>query len=135
MKTPFALVLTALTALAQQVPYERILGSAKEPHNWLTYSGNYNSQRYSTLNQITPANVKNLELQWVFQSKSLEKYESTPLVVDGLMYTVQDPDDVIALDAVTGRVYWTYSWRPAAEARPCCGRLSRGVAILGSTLF
>jgi alcohol dehydrogenase (cytochrome c) len=136
MKTRLLLLLTALGSLsAQQVPYERIQGAAKEPHNWLTYSGSYNSQRYSALNQITPANVKNLELQWVFQSKSLEKYESTPLVIDGVMYTVQDPDDVIALDAVSGRVFWTYSWRPAAEARPCCGRLSRGVAILGSTLF
>src|SRR5258706_14795104 len=105
MKMRMLLFSIALTALAQQVPFERILGSAKEPNNWLTYSGNYNSQRYSTLNQITTANVKNLELQWIFQSKSLEKYESTPLVVDGLMYTVQDPDDVIALDAVTRRVY------------------------------
>ena len=132
---PLLLLALALALQAQQVPYDRIQNSAKEPNNWLTYSGNYNSQRYSTLNQITPANVKNLELQWVFQSKSLEKYEATPLVIDGIMYTVQDPDDVIALDAVTGRVYWTYTYRPAAEARPCCGRLSRGVAILNGTLF
>src|SRR5579872_5489103 len=91
-----AIGLGSVTLLAQQVGYERILGATKEPQNWLTYSGSYNGQRYSSLAQITPANVKNLELQWVFQAKSLEKYEATPLVVDGVMFTIQNPDDVIA---------------------------------------
>src|SRR5271170_7566161 len=79
------------------VSFDRLIGAAKEPHNWLTYSGDMNSQRHSALTQITPDNVKNLELQWVFQAKSLERYESTPLVVDGVMYTIQNPDDVVAL--------------------------------------
>ncbi|PYU97732.1 MAG: PQQ-dependent dehydrogenase, methanol/ethanol family, partial [Acidobacteria bacterium] len=87
-----------------QVSFERILGADKEPQNWLTYSGTTLSQRHSLLNQITPANVKNLELQWIYQARSLEKFEATPLVVDGIMYTVQPENDVIALDAVTGRV-------------------------------
>ena len=52
------------------VPYERILNAAKEPQNWLTYSGNYNSQRYSGLTQITPSNAKDLTLKWVFQSRT-----------------------------------------------------------------
>ena len=93
------------------------------------------SQRYSTLTQITPQNVKNLELQWMFQARSLEKFEATPLVVDGIMYTVQAPNDVVALDAVTGRVFWTYAYVPARAARPCCGAVNRGLAILGDTLF
>src|SRR5439155_5751527 len=84
-----------------QVSFDRILGADKEPQNWLTYSGTTLSQRYSLLNQITPGNVKNLDLQWVFQARSFEKFEATPLVVDGVMYTVQAPNDVIALDAAT----------------------------------
>src|SRR5207253_6694329 len=48
-------------------------------------------------------------LKWVFQARSLEKFEATPLVVDGIMYTVQAPNDVVALDPVTGRVFWTRS--------------------------
>src|SRR5438067_9016198 len=88
-----------------QVSFERILGADKEPQNWLTYSGTTLSQRYSLLNQITPGNVKNLDLQWVFQARSFEKFEATPLVVDGVMYTVQAPNDVIALDAATGRIF------------------------------
>src|ERR1700757_2909661 len=95
------------------VPFERILRSNQEPQNWLTYSGNLNSQRYSGLTQITPANVKNLELKWMFQARSLEKFEATPLVVDGVMYTVQAPNDVVAMDAVTGRISWMYSYTPA----------------------
>ena len=56
----------AATSTRAQVSYDRILRSGQEPQNWLTHSGIYNSQRYSTLSQVTPENVKNLELQWIF---------------------------------------------------------------------
>src|ERR1700735_4016439 len=118
-----------------QVSFDRILASGNEPQNWLTYSGSTMSQRYSTLTQTNPENVKNLELQWMFQARSLEKFEATPLVVDGILYTVQAPNSVVALDAVTGRVFWTYAYVPARAARPCCGAVNRGLAILGDTLF
>jgi len=121
------------TSLAQ-VSFERILDANKEPENWLTYSGTPLSQRHSLLNQITPANVKNLDLQWIYQARSLQKFEATPLLVDGVMYTVQAPNDVIALDAATGRIFWIYSYNPG-RAHPCCGRVNRGLAILGDTLF
>jgi alcohol dehydrogenase (cytochrome c) len=133
----FSLVLAGwLTQEASaQVTFERILAAGKEPQNWLTYSGSTFSQRYSALDQITPANVKNLELQWVFQARSLEKFEATPLMVDGVLYTVEAPNNVVALDAVTGRVLWTYAYTPSKDARPCCGRVNRGLAILGNTLY
>ena len=121
--------------LTAQVSFDRIVNANKEPQNWLTYSGNMMSQRYSPLAQITPQNVKNLEQKWVFQARSLEKFEATPLVVDGIMYTVQAPNDIVALDPVTGRVFWTYSYSPSPASRPCCGRVNRGVAVVGDTLF
>src|SRR6478672_9052816 len=93
------------------------------------------SQRYSALAQVTPANVNNLHLQWAFQARSLEKFEATPLVVDGMMYLTQAPNDVVALDAATGEIKWLYSYSPSREARVCCGRVNRGVAILGNTLY
>src|SRR5271154_3971714 len=132
-----ALVLAGWLAQAAsaQVTFDRILAAGKEPQNWLTYSGSTYSQRYSTLDQITPANVKNLELQWIFQARSLEKFEATPLMVDGVLYTVEAPNDVVALDAVTGRVLWMYAYSPSKDARPCCGRVNRGLAILGNTLY
>jgi alcohol dehydrogenase (cytochrome c) len=118
------------------VPFERILGAKQEPENWLTYSGTMMSQRHSALTQVTPDNAKDLALQWVFQSHSLEKHEVTPLVVDGVMYTIQSPNDVVALEAATGKTIWTYYHKPAPETKnPCCGNLSRGVAILDNKLF
>jgi alcohol dehydrogenase (cytochrome c) len=122
-------------AVGAQVTSERLLHAADEPQNWLTYSGTYLSQRYSPLKQINAANVKNLELKWAFQAQSLQKFETTPLVVDGTMYLTQSPNDVVALDAKTGRVFWVYRYTTAPESRPCCGIVNRGVAILGDTLF
>ena len=92
-------------------------------------------QRHSPLTEITPENVNKLELQWVFQARSLEKFEATPLVVNGVLYTVQAPNDVVALDAATGRIFWTYLYTPSPKSRTCCGRVNRGLAILGDTLF
>jgi alcohol dehydrogenase (cytochrome c) len=134
------LVVCATAVLsAQQVSFDRLLHADREPHNWLTYSGGVFSQRYSALTQITPANVRNLELQWVFQTRApaepTEKSEATPLVVDGVMYTVLSPNHVVALDAATGRLFWMYSPRLSPLARVCCGRINRGLAILGDTLF
>ena len=118
-----------------QVSFDRILRADQEPQNWLTYSGTTLSHRHSLLNQINAANVKNLELQWIYQARSLEKFEATALVVDGVMYTVQAPNDVIALDAATGRVFWIFSHAPEPWTKPCCGHVNRGLAILGDTLF
>src|SRR3989449_7188694 len=126
---------TASAVLREQVSNERLLRAADEPHNWLTYSGTYMSQRYSTLKQIDLTNAKNLEQKWVFQAESLEKFETTPLVVDGIMYITQAPSDALALDAKTGRVFWIYRYFPAPDVKPCCGSVNRGLAILGDTLF
>jgi alcohol dehydrogenase (cytochrome c) len=128
-------VLLAAASLQAQVSFDRLLHGDREPQNWLSYSRTPTNQRYSPLTQITTANVKNLQLQWIWQARSLEKFEATPLVVDGVMYTVQAPNDIVALDAATGRPFWTSPYTPAPEARACCGRVNRGVAILGDTLY
>src|SRR5712664_3063390 len=122
-------------SLCAQVTNERLLHASDEPQNWLTYSGSYASQRYSALQQINASNVKNLELKWVFQAQSLQKFETTPLVVDGIMYLTQSPNDVVALDAKSGRAFWIYHYATSLASRPCCGIVNRGVAILGDTLF
>ena len=140
----FALILFAAGSLQAQVTFDRLLHTDREPQNWLTYSGNVSGQRYSPLAQITPTNVKNLELQWVWQAKSLEKFETTALVVDGILYTIQAPNNtntadgytqIVALDAATGRQFWTFRYDIPMTARACCGRVNRGLAILGNTLY
>jgi alcohol dehydrogenase (cytochrome c) len=118
-----------------QLGYERLLHASDEPQNWLTYSGSYASQRYSALDEIRPGNVDNLELAWVFQAQSLEAFETSPLVVDGIMYLTEAPNTAVALDARSGRLFWRYQYDPAPEGRPCCGRVNRGLAMLGDTLY
>src|SRR5690348_15775668 len=115
-----AALLAAATLAAQTggVTFDRILHGDREPQNWLSYSGTPMNQRYSGLTQITPANVKNLQLAWIWQARSLEKFEATPLVVDGVMYTVEAPNNIVALDAATGRPFWTFAYTPAPEGRP-----------------
>jgi alcohol dehydrogenase (cytochrome c) len=57
-----------------QVTYERVLNASREPQNWLTYSGDYKSWRYSTVDQINISNVNHLAARWVFQSASLGQF-------------------------------------------------------------
>jgi alcohol dehydrogenase (cytochrome c) len=139
-----AIMAFAAVSLQAQVTFDRLLHADREPQNWLTYSGNVFGQRYSALAQITAANVKNLELQWAWQAKSLEKFETTALVLDGVLYTIQAPNNtntadgntqVVALDAATGRQFWTFRYNIPSTARACCGRVNRGLAILGDTLY
>jgi alcohol dehydrogenase (cytochrome c) len=126
--------LRATSSTGAQVSAEALLNPASQPADWLSYSRDYSNQRHSPLTQINAGNAGKLTLQWVWQARSLEKFEATPLVVNGVMYTVQAPNDVVALDAATGRLFWTYSHQPA-PARTCCGRVNRGLAMLGNTLF
>jgi len=143
-RTLFALLLCCLVFLipfhlhgqvASPVSHERLVNAAQEPQNWLTYSGAYASNRYSLLRQIDLANVKNLEQKWAYQAQVIGNWQATPLVVDGIMYVTQRPNDVVALDAKTGRVFWIYQYVPNPNQRACCGANNRGLAILGDTLF
>ena len=144
VRSALVLVVLAAVSLQGQVTFDRLLRTEREPHNWLTYSGNVFGHRYSPLTQITTGNVKNLELQWVWQAKSLAKYETTALVIDGVLYTVQAPSNtnntdgntlIVALDAATGRQFWTFRYDLASSARSCCGQVNRGLAVLGDTLY
>jgi alcohol dehydrogenase (cytochrome c) len=130
-----ALVLAAGTGLAAQVSVGRLLRAADEPRNWLTYSGDYAGHRHSLLRQIDPSNVKNLEMKWILQAQVAGSWESSPIVVDGIMYMTQRPNDIIALDAKTGRIFWIYKYVGTTEYKVCCGANNRGLAILGDTLF
>ena len=123
------------TPLGSPVTSERLLKASEEPENWLMYSGQYNSQRYSRLTAIDKSNVNQLEVKWVKQLETLADVETTPLVVDGVVYLTQSPSNVFALDASTGSQFWTYEHTLPEKLSLCCGRQNRGVAILGETLF
>ena len=118
-----------------QVPYDRIVNATEEPENWLTYNGDYMSQRYSRLDQITPDNVTNLELKWILQNQVFGAWQSNPIIVDGVMYVTERPNSVMAVDAITGRVFWKFRHTPSENARVCCGANNRGVAVLDDRVF
>ncbi len=130
----FVIAIAALPCLGQ-VTSDRILATAQEPQNWLTYSGNYAGHRFSPLNQINDQNVQNLRVLWSYQVNSLQKFETTPLVVDGIMYITEPPSNVTAIDARTGRTLWKYRRPLANDMRVCCGQVNRGVAILGNLVY
>src|ERR1700722_16958245 len=130
-----SLCLLSASLTPAQVSFERILNSAKEQQNWLTYSGDYSGHRLSPLDQIPTGNVKSLVAKWVYQTGATGKFETTPLVVDGILYGTGPDDRAFALDARTGRPIWFYQRQVPGDPRPCCGRVNRGFAILGDKVF
>src|SRR5687768_16697217 len=134
LSVSIAIAAAAVIHAQSPVTYERLLNAAKEPHNYLTYGGDYFSTRYSELTQITPANVKSLNLAWAYQAPVSGSWQPTPLVIDGIMYLTQRPNDVVALDAATGRVFWVYRYTNESVIA-CCGSNNRGVAVLGELLY
>jgi len=125
----------AIADLQAQVTFDRLLNSAKEPGNWMTYSGNYSGQRFSALDQINTSNVGKLTAKWVYQTAATGKLETSSLVVDGILYATAQDDRAFALDARTGRPIWMYQRQIPSDIRPCCGRVNRGLAILGDKVF
>jgi len=133
------LLLVALLLLGScaqaQVSYQRLLGAEHESQNWLTYSGRYAGWRYSELDQINTGNAPRLAMQWTFQVADLGQFETTPLVVDGVLYGTGQNDRAFALDGRTGRPIWRYQRNLPDKLQPCCGAVNRGFAILGHKLF
>ena len=88
-RLPLAVVAVLVVLLGSlvgaQVTPQRLTRAADEAQNWLTYSGGYFSQRYSGLKQLDRSNVKNLEMKWMLPNQVFGAWQSTPLVVDGVM--------------------------------------------------
>jgi alcohol dehydrogenase (cytochrome c) len=116
------------------VTYERLTKASREPHNWLTYWGDYQGTHSSGLAQITPANVSRLTAQWTYQFGG-DRNETMPLVVDGLMFVTGPLNNAAALDARTGRPVWKYTRRLPEVAAHCTVMTNRGFAILGDRLY
>jgi alcohol dehydrogenase (cytochrome c) len=127
----------------RNVTPERLVNARSEPHNWLTYHGSYDGQRFSPLNQINAANVKDLRVAWMFQSgviglvatPATYAFEATPIVVDGVMFVSGYDGYVWALDAGTGRLLWQYRHAIPLDVPLCCGNVNRGVAVAKGKVF
>jgi alcohol dehydrogenase (cytochrome c) len=103
--------------------------------NWLSYNGDYSGRRYSSLAQITPKNVAKLRAQWVFHSPNSNRLETTPQVVNGLMF-VTSANSVFALDARTGRKVWEHLY-PITEGLidDASAHHNRGTALWHNRLY
>ena len=98
------------------------------PNNWLQYSGTYDAQRHSLLNQINTSNVPTLQASWVYHMTGAVDLEAVPIVVDGIMY-VSQWNRVEALDARVGRLIWQYMRPPQTRG------WQRGVAVYGGKVY
>ncbi len=125
----FSLILLALTAYAQ--------GPAQS--DWPDHGGSQFAWRYSALDQINTSNVKNLAVAWAFQTGDYgDSLQSTPIVIDGVMYVSTSYAQVFALDAATGRLIWRYKYPLPANAGRSGGeafRINRGLAVSGGEVF
>ena len=128
-------VCLAVSSISAQVTSERLLDASREPQQWLMYSGAYDGSRFTPLDQINRSNVQRLALQWVFQTRVRGQHETTPLVIDGVMYLTTPQNHAYAVDVRTGRPLWHYERNLPKEMSLCCGPQNRGLAALGDRLF
>ncbi len=103
--------------------------------NWVSYNGDYTGRRYSSLIEVTPANVSRLAAKWVFHTQNAGVLQVTPVVVAGVMFITRS-NDAFALDAETGKQLW-HRTRPLSEGLidDASGHINRGVAVLGTRVY
>jgi alcohol dehydrogenase (cytochrome c) len=123
------------------VTEQDLLKGSQDPSSWLMFGGDYGGQRHTRATQLTPDNVDKLALQWTlrtdvpgFPGRGLE---TTPLVVDGVMYVTGNGNQAWAIDARTGRRLWAYERKLPENfaASVCCGPVNRGFAVLADLLY
>ncbi len=121
---------------AAEVTPQRLNDAAREPQNWLTYSGTYNAWRYSSLDQINKNNIKKLVPVWTFQTGKVDGgFQCTPLVADGIMYITSPNNRVFAINAATGKEIWHYYYPPPKQFGLIYGPWNRGVALGHGLVF
>ncbi len=122
---------------AANVTRERLLNAASEPGQWMTYGGGYQEQRYSGLSRITPDNISQLGLAWFADFDTNRGQESTPLMIDGVIYVSQSWSKVQAYDAKTGALLWVYDPKVPGEfgSRGCCDVVNRGLAAWNGKIY
>ena len=129
--------------VVENLTYERLLDARSEPHNWMTYYGAYDGQRFSPLDQINTENVKRIGPAWIFQAgtsgiiagTSTYSFEAAPIIVDGIMFLSGWDGWVWALDAKTGVEIWRYKHAIPFDVSLCCGNVNRGVAVAKGKVF
>ena len=115
----------------------RLIAADAEPGEWMGHGRTYGEQRFSPLDQITTGTVGTLGLSWFADLDSRRGQESTPIVVDGVLYVTTAWSRVKAFDAATGTPLWSYDPEVPGEwaVNACCDVVNRGVAVWDGKVF
>lgn len=113
----FSLLLTEARVLLARAAQESANSSpanssddnlSEENRDWPAYGGSPEDTHYSSLEQINRANVKELKVAWSFDTGESGGLETTPIIVDGILYGITPTQKVFALDAATGKLLWRF---------------------------
>jgi PQQ-dependent dehydrogenase (methanol/ethanol family) len=131
---------TAATTKIKEAPtpsvsQDQLNAAAGDDSNFLHTNGNYDQTRYYPGKQINTSNVGKLRPAWIFQTEVKESLETTPIVVDGVMYVTTSFNHVYAIDAKTGEEFWHYKHKMGPVTTYCCGPNNRGVAIYKDKVY
>ena len=116
---------------------QRVVHADLEPQNWLTTGRTYDERRDSPLSQINAGNARQLGLAWFYDLDTDRGQESTPLAVDGVLYTTSAWSKVQAFDAPTGRLLWQFDPEVPRKAgvKSCCDSVNRGAAYWNGKIY
>ena len=130
-----ALLMTGTAAVAN----DSVMSEIAKPGQWAIQTGDYANTRYSTLDQITKDNVKDLRVAWTFSTGVLRGHEGSPLVIDDIMYIhTPFPNNVFALDLNNdGKILWRYEPQqdPNVISVMCCDTVNRGLSFADGIIF
>src|SRR6267142_3192392 len=126
---------TSGQAMVSPMTQDRLNTGDKNANGFLLTNGNYAQTRFHPARQIGRDNVKNLHVAWIFQTEVKESLETSPIVVDGVMYVTTSFSHVYALDAKTGAELWHYKHAMGPITTYCCGPNNRGVEVFEDKVF
>jgi alcohol dehydrogenase (cytochrome c) len=125
----------ANAAPAASVTQEMLNNATGDAKNFLATNGDYNQRRFHPAKQINTKNVKDLHVAWIFQTDVRESTETSPIIVNGVMYVTTSFDHLYALNAQTGEMLWHYKHDMGPITVYCCGPNNRGAAVYGDKVY
>jgi PQQ-dependent dehydrogenase (methanol/ethanol family) len=126
--------LFVLGLLFSTICSSEVVLDSKENSDWPLYGRTHDNQRFSPLTQIDTDNIDKLKLAWRYKTGKFGSFQTSPLVIDGIMYLTTPFNDVIALNAASGKEVWRYQHQ-LKDNDFCCGPANRGPAVSNGKVY
>jgi alcohol dehydrogenase (cytochrome c) len=126
---------TAKAIKVTPVTQRMLDGADRDTRNFLHTNGDYRQHRFYPNDQINTRNVSRLRVAWIFQTDVKESMETSPIIVNGVMFVTTSFSHVYALDAKTGAELWHYKHPLGPITTYCCGPNNRGVEVYEDKVF